>query len=157
MDTTNLKQMLKACNLAKRILERMPQLPPGMKPRHLHVLEAIYERETASLPCRVSDVSAALNVTTPSVTKLLQELEALGLICKYEDTADKRVSLLRLLPEGVDVVRYHVLEVHQKWVAALDDVSNEQVQQAVWLLHRMAETMPGGEPFFRRDRSRQPQ
>lgn len=157
MNTTSLKQMLKACNLAKRILEHMPQLPPGMKPRHLHVLEAIYERETASLPCRVSDVSASLNVTTPSVTKLLQELEALELICKYQDADDKRVSLLRLLPEGVDVVRYHVLEVHQQWVDALDDVSEEQVQQAVWVLRRMAETMPGGEPLFRWDRPHRPQ
>ena len=43
MDTEHLKKLLDTCFLAKKVIETLPELPKGMKPRHIHVLEAIYE------------------------------------------------------------------------------------------------------------------
>ncbi len=41
MDTTSLKQLLDTCFTAKYIVETLPQLPKGMKPRHIHVLDSV--------------------------------------------------------------------------------------------------------------------
>ena len=68
MTTTALKQLLDSCFTAKRVIETLPELPPGMKPRHIHVLEAVHALQEQNGACRVSDVSARLNVTLPSVT-----------------------------------------------------------------------------------------
>ena len=84
MTTTALKQLLDSCFTAKRVIETLPELPPGMKPRHIHVLEAVHALQEQNGACRVSDVSARLNVTLPSVTKLVQELENRNLLEIYQ-------------------------------------------------------------------------
>ena len=77
MNTTSLKQLLDTCFTAKRIVETLPELPKGIKPRHIHVLDAIQDIQKQQGMCRVSDVSTKLNITMPSITKLVQELESL--------------------------------------------------------------------------------
>ncbi len=94
MTTTALKQLLDSCFVAKRVIETLPELPPGMKPRHIHVLDAVHTLQEQNGSCRVSDVSVRLNVTLPSVTKLVQELESRGLLEKRADSRDGRVILL---------------------------------------------------------------
>lgn len=145
MNTTSLKHLLDTCFLAKHIVETMPELPKGMKPRHIHVMDAIQEIEKVQGECRVSDVSGQLNITTPSVTKLIQELEKLGMVMKRPDDRDKRVTLLHLTDEGMQCVRRHVLEFHAQWVEGLDDVTDEQVQEVIEIIEKLQAAMPGKE------------
>ena len=48
MRTEVLKQLLDACHLAKKSIETMPKLPKGMKPRHVHVMDVIGEKDSAA-------------------------------------------------------------------------------------------------------------
>ena len=57
MNTTSLKRLLDACFTAKHIIETMPALPKGMKPRHIHVLDSVDEVCREQGECRVGDVS----------------------------------------------------------------------------------------------------
>lgn len=143
MNTTSLKRLLDTCFLAKHIVETMPELPKDMKPRHIHVMDAIQEIEKMQGECRVSDVSGQLNITTPSVTKLIQELEKLGMVVKRSDDRDKRVSLLRLTDEGMQCVNKHVLKFHAEWAKELADVTDEQVQEAIEIIEKLQRAMPG--------------
>ena len=43
MTQEKLKQFLDACFDAKRLIEKLPDLPDGMKPRQVHVLDAVNE------------------------------------------------------------------------------------------------------------------
>ena len=142
MTTTALKQLLDSCFTAKRVIETLPELPPGMKPRHIHVLEAVHALQEENGSCRVSDVSVRLNVTLPSVTKLVQELESRGLLEKRADSRDGRVILLVLTPEGETCFRRYVRDMHASWSASLSDISDEQVKETVHILNRLLETMP---------------
>lgn len=142
MTTTALKQLLDSCFTAKRVIETLPELPPGMKPRHIHVLEAVHALQEENGSCRVSDVSARLNVTLPSVTKLVQELENRNLLEKRADSQDGRVILLRLTPDGYACFCRYVQDMHANWSAALSDISDEQAAEAVHILNRLLETMP---------------
>ena len=143
MNTTSLKCLLDACFAAKRIVETLPALPKGMKPRHIHVLEAIYEVNAERSDCRVSDVSTRLNITAPSITKLIQELEGLGLVEKCPSQSDKRVVHLYLTNEGLACVREHVLDFHRDWAAALGSVTDEQASETARVIGELMRTMPG--------------
>ena len=143
MDRNSLKHLIDSCFTAKRIVETLPQLPNGMKPRHIHVLDAIQEILSVQEMCRVSDVSTRLNITMPSVTKLIQELEQLGLVTKQPDPNDKRAALLCLTEDGIKCVTKHVLDFHTEWAKALSDVSDEQAQEVIAVIEKLWLTMPG--------------
>lgn len=143
MNTIHLKQLLDACFTAKNIVETLPQLPKGMKPRHIHVLDTISQVCQEQKECRVSDVSVRLNITMPSITKLIQELEALEMLKKYGDQEDKRVTLLKLTDTGEAHVKKYVLDFHKEWVKNLDEVSDDQAQEAIKVIKQLQNTMPG--------------
>lgn len=142
MNTTSLKHLLDACFLAKRIVETLPELPENMKPRHIHVLDAIGEIWQQQGICRVSDVSTRLGITMPSVTRLIQELERMELLEKYPDEEDKRSSRLCLTDAGRECVRRHVVEFHGEWVEELADVTDEQAEEVIGIMEELWRTMP---------------
>lgn len=142
MDTKNLKSLLDACFTAKHVIETLPELPKGMKPRHIHVLDRIGIVCEEQGECRVSDVSQGLNITMPSITRLVQELETMHLIEKYPAGEDKRVALLKLTEEGEACVQRYVYDFHSRWAQNLSDISNEEVQNAIRLIERLNQTMP---------------
>ena len=143
MDSNDLEQLLDACFVAKKITETLPALPQGMKPRHIHVLHAVFELQTATGGCRVSDVSRALNITMPSITKLVQELTDRRLLTKYCEAEDKRVTLLTLTDAGNVCVEQYVIAFHRAWAAKLETITPEQVRQAVELIAALRDAMPG--------------
>lgn len=142
MDTKHLKKLLDACFTAKHVIETLPELPKGMKPRHIHVLERIDIVCKEHGECRVSDVSDGLNITMPSITRLVQELETLQLIEKYSDREDKRVALLKLTDQGFACVKKYVYDFHDKWSKNLSFITDEEVRKAVWLIEQLNVTMP---------------
>ena len=143
MNTSSLKHLLDACFTAKHIIETMPELPKGMKPRHIHVLEQINRVCREQEECRVSDVRARMNITMPSITKLIQELEGMGMLVKNGDIGDKRVSLLKLTEKGRVHVKRYVEDFHRDWVKNLEDITDGQVQEAIQVIERLQDAMPG--------------
>lgn len=142
MDIQHLKKLLDACFTAKHVIETLPELPRGMKPRHIHVLDQISIACEKYGECRVSSVSEGLNITMPSVTKLVQELESMHLIEKYPAKEDKRVTLLRLTAPGEACVKKYVHDFHSKWAQNLSLVPNKEVQKTIQVIERLAQTMP---------------
>lgn len=142
MDTRELKELLDACFMAKRLVDGLPKLPDGIRPRHLHVLETIYETERERGFCRVGDVSQCLNITMPSITKLIRELEERGMLEKGPDPDDGRAIRVHLTAKGEQCVQRHVILFHEKWCRALVDVSGEQAAQTAAIIQRLRDTMP---------------
>lgn len=142
MNQKYLKKLLDSCFLAKRIVETLPELPHGMKPRHIHVLDTIHSIQETQTACRVSDVSTALNITMPSITKLIQELNTLNLVEKYADTNDKRATLLCLTEKGQMYVKYHVTDFQKEWSEALDGLSDEKALEVTEVIEKLWQTMP---------------
>lgn len=144
MNETSIRQLLDTCFTAKHVVETMKELPKGFKPRHIHVIEAIYELSTNQEEVRVSDVSHRLNITTPSVTKLIQELEERGTLEKYQQKEDKRVTLVALTDFGRELQKRYVAEYHRAWSEQMQDVTEEEVKTVIRVIARLEETMPGG-------------
>lgn len=143
MTQEKLKQFLDACYDAKRLVEHLPDLPDGMKPRQVHVLDAVNEIQKKQGFCRVSDISSYMNTTLPSITKRVQELEERNLLVKQADEKDKRVINLTLTEEGKEFVELRVTHFHGEWASRLPDLDDAVVDEFVHAITRMQETMPG--------------
>lgn len=144
MDTQHLKQLLETCFTAKRVIETLPALPEGMKPRHIHVLEAVMDETDRKGLCRVSDVSARMNITMPSISRLIRELEAKEMLRKQTDARDHRVVYVMLTESGNACLQKYVTDFHRKWAANLQDTSNEQAEITMKTIEQLFLTMPGG-------------
>ncbi|WP_240541816.1 MarR family winged helix-turn-helix transcriptional regulator [Bifidobacterium simiarum] len=122
--------LLDACWKAKRITELMPDLPRGMKPRQVHVIDAIWHLNEPNGQdvgtARVGDVSAFLGVTTPSVTKLVNDMTALGLVTKHPGREDRRAVTLTLTERGLDIRRVYVQEYHEHLGRLLGGLTEDQ-------------------------------
>lgn len=139
LNAEDVRRLLDACWKAKRITELLPELPHGMKPRHIHVIDAIWHINAAAgqrtPAARVGDVSAFLDVTTPSVTKLVNELVRLGLVEKHSSDSDRRAVTLTLTERGLDCRRTYVEQYHARLVTVLHSLTLEQCDTTVRTLH----------------------
>lgn len=142
MNVSSLKGLLDACFLAKRIVETLPELPQHMKPRHIHVLNVVYETQNRRGLCRVSDVSDSLSITMPSVTRLVQELTQLGMLTKQPDREDGRITLLTLTEKGTECVLRHVVRFQSTWAEALDGITDEQAADAIHVIEELWRMQP---------------
>ena len=78
MVNEKIKRMLDACYQAKRIREMLPPLPEGVMPSYIQYLEAIQSMERQGIHVKVSDISDAMNLPRPGVTRTVKEMEKKG-------------------------------------------------------------------------------
>ena len=73
-----IKRLLDACYEAKRIRDMLPPLPDGVTPSYIHFLDVIEQMEKNGTSVKVSDISDALNLPRPGVTRTVKEMEQKG-------------------------------------------------------------------------------
>ena len=132
-----LKRFIDACTTARRIVETMPELPKGIKPRHIHVIDAIVLTEQQKGKVQVSDISRHLNVTMQSVTRLFRELEEQGVLVKYPDREDGRNVLLKLTALGQEYYQRYVHDYYQELGQRLEEISRADLKTAVQTINKV--------------------
>ena len=148
------RSLLDVCWKAKTITELMPALPKGMKPRYVHVIDAVWHinepngQDTGT--ARVGDVSAFLGVTTPSITKLVGEMADLGLVVKHA-SRHRRAVTLTLTERGLDIRRIYVEEYHAHLSQLLGGLTSDQCETTVRTLTEALRLMQ--EDFQRRSQN----
>ena len=138
-----LKAFIDACMTAKRIVDTMPQLPQGLKPRHIHVIDIIQQTNAARGKVQVSDISRQLQVTMPSVTRLVNELEQLGVVLKRPDQEDGRGVVLFLTELGETYYQTYVTEYYADLARRLEPIEPEALAQAAEIIERARRYMQG--------------
>lgn len=148
----DVSDLIDACWVAKRITEMLPELPKNMKPRHVHVIDAIWnlnhQAETPAPVARVSSVSAFLGVTAPSVTKLVNELVGKGLVIKHASETDGRAVTLSLTEPAEEIRELYVHQFHEHLCGVLSGINSQDAATAVATLqsmHRLMDADRGGE------------
>lgn len=128
MDINLIKSLLSTCHEAKKIMEMLPRLPHGLSPRHIYIIEAIYQLSEDQTAVRVSDVSQRLKVTRPGVTRLINELDGLGVLQKKPGGGDKREVWLSLTRRGLKYHEVYVLNYHSRLASELADLTPDEVR-----------------------------
>lgn len=95
-----IKRMIDACYLGKRARELLPPLPAGVLPSYIQCLDVLHRLERSGQQVKVSDISDAMNLPRPGVTRTVKEMEAKGYLKKTTSEADGRVTYLSVTEAG---------------------------------------------------------
>lgn len=131
MDEEMIKRFFDACADSRKIMDLMPELPEGIKPRHIHVIDSIAILRSQLECVRVSDVSERLNVTMPSITLLVNDLEKKGWLIKQTNKEDKRAYSLVLTEVGEKYYRMYVKSYHGWLSKRFDRISEEDMMTTI--------------------------
>ncbi len=130
MKTDTLKAFIDACQATRTILNSLPDLPPGMSPRHIRILGMIHDLGKEKELVKVSDVASAMHSTRPSITRLVHELEDLDLVTKHQQLDDRRVFALELTLKGKEYYQYYVEDYYNGFAIKLSDFTDQEIQEA---------------------------
>jgi DNA-binding MarR family transcriptional regulator len=83
---------------------------------------------------RVSDVATELRELLPTVLRLVQQLEAKGLVERTRDETDARASIVRLSPLGVELCNTMRMERLNHIALCLDRWTDDRLGEMVPLL-----------------------
>jgi DNA-binding MarR family transcriptional regulator len=96
-------EMLRALRQLRQVLR--PGRPIGdLKPSEFMLLFRV-RRCSGEQGMKVTELSAQLRVTSPTVTQMVNALEAKGLLIRAKDENDGRVVRVKLTPEGSRVAQ----------------------------------------------------
>lgn len=141
MTNEKIKRMLDACYLAKRIREMLPPLPEGIMPSYIKYLEVVQTLEKNSSHVRVSDISDALDLPRPGVTRTVKEMEQKGYLRKLASSDDRRVTYISITEEGRELSRKYDENYFSELSAYLDDISEEEADCMIRTIGKFYEIM----------------
>lgn len=124
MTTTQIKKLLDTCYVAGRVRGLLPPLPQGVLPSYIQYLDVIHTLSQRGEPVRVSDVSDALDLPRPGVTRTVKEMEAKGYLAKTASAEDRRVTYLSLTEAGQQLYAQYDTEYFRALLPALAGVSD---------------------------------
>lgn len=136
-----MKKFVDSFHEAKRLADMLPELPDGLTPRHIRVLDNIYKPEQQGRTVKISDISDAMRSTRPSITKLVNELQKKGYVEKTPDTGDKRVILVNLTASGREVHKIYCMNYHEWLAQLLEPITAEDIRAAIRAIHSAYELM----------------
>lgn len=108
-DTKLMDAIMDSLYTAKKAYDSLPPLPPGIKPVYHRVLNYLYQNKEKEKEIRVSELSAALEMQLPNMTKLLNEMADAGLVQKVRSNQDKRAIFIQISEKGIDYFTNYVL------------------------------------------------
>lgn len=100
MDSTKTKELLDSFYMARRILDLLPELPEGVLPSYIRYLETILKLQEKQTHVKISELSFALNLPRPGVTRTVNSMEKNGYLRKDVSPEDGRVVYISLTQAG---------------------------------------------------------
>ena len=125
MTTENMKALLDACYQAKRVRELLPALPKGVSPSYIHYL----------------DISDALNLPRPGVTRTVKEMEDKGYLKKIASEQDGRVTYLSITESGRQLSQVHNTEFFAQLAPLVADISDADAACTVQTIEKIYKIM----------------
>ena len=141
MNIELVKRMLDACYLTKRAREMLPPLPNGVMPSYIQYIDVINKLERQGKKARVSDISDALNLPRPGVTRTVKEMEKKGYICKISSPDDGRVTYISATEEGEELSKKYDEYYFNDLRADLSDITEEEADGMIRTIEKFYKIM----------------
>jgi DNA-binding MarR family transcriptional regulator len=90
---------------------------------------------------KMSEVAALLSVKPPAASAAVDALEREGYVARAIDSADRRVTLVTLTPEGLDAL--HLAEAHRRDIMRtyLSVLSEDEIRSLIAVHNKLIEAM----------------
>ena len=133
--------MLDACYQAKRARELLPALPKGVTSSYIQYLDAIERLECEGVRVKVSDISDALHLPRPGVTRTIGEMEDKGYLQKSASAEDGRVTYLTITEQGRKLSQTFNEQFFAQLAPLLDDISDEDAECTIRTIRALYDVM----------------
>ncbi|MDU4695121.1 MULTISPECIES: MarR family winged helix-turn-helix transcriptional regulator [Paenibacillus] len=138
-DNPQAHRLLKAFHRFRR-LDLSKLTPSAFKPSEVRLMFIILRgMELDERGVTVSELSAMMEVASPTVTPLVRSLEEHGLVLRYNDKEDRRAVRVKLTEQGLDQIR----EIARKRSAQIQELveylGEEKSRQLIELLEQVYE------------------
>lgn len=141
MDIQTIKAMFDACYQAKRIRDLLPALPEGVTPSYIHFLDTIESLERQGTRVKVSDISDALHLPRPGVTRTVKEMETKGYLCKHTSERDGRITYISITETGTQLSQRYNEQYFNRLAPFLEDISEEDAACTIRTIERFYKVM----------------
>lgn len=141
MTTRNIKHLLDAFYQAKRVRELMPALPKGVTPAFIHYLDTIAALQQQGVRVKVSDISDALHIPRPGVTRTVKDMVDGGYLEKAASEEDGRVTYLTITEKGRMLSQVFDSEFFAQLAPLLADVSDEDAATTIRTIEKVYQVM----------------
>lgn len=131
MTTERIKRMMDACYLAQRARSLLPPLPKGVLSSYIQYLDIIQRLEKQGMRVKVSDISGALALPRPGVTRTVKEMTVKGYLTKTASEEDGRVTYLTITEAGRALSRKYDAEYFSSLVPALEVIPEEDAETMI--------------------------
>ena len=140
MNSEKIKRVIDACYQGKRIHDLLPPLPDGASSSFIHYLDVIASLEQLG-DVRVSDVSEALNLPRPGVTRTVKDMEAKGYLRKIASQTDGRVTYIAITEKSAALRSKYDEQFFAALSDALTDVPDEDADCTIQTIQKIYEIM----------------
>lgn len=141
MTVTATKALLDACYQAKRVRELLPQLPEGVASAHIHYLDTIETLQAQGIRVKISDISEALDIPRPGVTRTVKEMQQKGFLQKIASDSDGRVTYLAITEEGKKLSQTYNESFFAQLTPMLAEISDEEAACTVQTIRKLYQIM----------------
>ena len=141
MNIALIKRMMDACYQAKRVRDLLPALPDGVLPSFIQYLDAIQTLEQQGVQVKVSDLSDALSLPRPGVTRTVKDMEARGLLTKHTSPEDGRVTYLTITEAGRKLWKIYDGQYFAALQPALEDIPDEDAEAMIRTIEKLYQVM----------------
>lgn len=141
MDIKTIKAMFDACYQAKRIRDLLPALPKGVTPSYIHYLDTVETLEQQGMRVKVSDISDALKIPRPGVTRTVKEMEAKGYLCKHTSPQDGRITYISITEAGKQLSQLYNQRYFTRLAPFLNEISQEDADCTIQTIARFYRVM----------------
>lgn len=141
MTTRNIKHLLDAFYQAKRVRELMPALPKGVTPAFIHYLDTIAALQQQGVRVKVSNISDALHIPRPGVTRTVKDMVDGGYLEKAASEEDGRVTYLTITEKGRMLSQVFDGAFFAQLTPLLADVSDEDAATTIRTIEKVYQVM----------------
>lgn len=141
MNSQKTKEMLDSCYIAKRILDLLPDLPEGVLPSYIRYLETIIDLKERNGKVKVSEISEALNLPRPGVTRTVGSMVEKGYLNKMSSKEDGRVTYIEVSEKGQALFEKFNKEYFEDLSQRLSDISIEEADCMIETIEKFYQVM----------------
>lgn len=141
MNSQKTKDMLDSFYMAKRILDLLPELPEGVLPSNIRYLERVIELQETHEKVKVSDLSSALNLPRPGVTRTVGSMVEKGYLNKMSSKEDGRVTYIEISDKGMALFEKFNREFFNDLSSSLNHISIEEADIMIKTIEKFYQVM----------------
>ena len=141
MTIEKIKAIFDAFYLAKRSRDLLPPLPKGVTPSYIHYLDVIESFGQQGVSVKVSDISDALDIPRPGVTRTVKEMQAKGYLRKQTSESDGRVTYITVTEDGKKLSKIYNTQYFNRLLPLLEDISDEDAECTIRTIEKLYKVM----------------